>query len=160
MNQTDLVKRLRAGTGGGKHWMDLHTEAADAIDLAATRQFNPLAGTDGQMLIVAALRYALGRSSYMPGCIIDWIDKNTDLIDENTTHTILRDVVQWLADFSRREDEDALPCGDEWTRFALRHLARFPQPFRQRVVRRALYMPELREATAAHPFMAFWGDSR
>jgi hypothetical protein len=33
----DLVKRLRAGTGGGKLWMDLHTEAADRIDqLVAT----------------------------------------------------------------------------------------------------------------------------
>ncbi len=29
---TDLVKRLRAGTGGGKHWMDLHTEASDEIE--------------------------------------------------------------------------------------------------------------------------------
>jgi transcriptional regulator NrdR family protein len=27
----DLVKRLLAGTGGGKHWMDLHEEAADEI---------------------------------------------------------------------------------------------------------------------------------
>ena len=29
---TDLIERLRAGTGGGKHWMDLHTEAADEIE--------------------------------------------------------------------------------------------------------------------------------
>ena len=28
----DLVRRLRAGTGGGKLWMDLHTEAADRIE--------------------------------------------------------------------------------------------------------------------------------
>jgi hypothetical protein len=28
----DLVKRLRAGTGGGKLWMDLHTESADRIE--------------------------------------------------------------------------------------------------------------------------------
>ena len=27
----DLVKRLLAGTGGGKGWMDLHEEAADEI---------------------------------------------------------------------------------------------------------------------------------
>lgn len=27
----DLVERLLAGTGGGKHWMDLHEEAAGAI---------------------------------------------------------------------------------------------------------------------------------
>lgn len=29
---TNLIERLRAGTGGGKHWMDLHTEAADEIE--------------------------------------------------------------------------------------------------------------------------------
>ena len=28
---TDIVERLEAGTGGGKHWMDLHTEAANEI---------------------------------------------------------------------------------------------------------------------------------
>lgn len=29
---TDLIERLRAGSGGGKHWMELHTEAADEIE--------------------------------------------------------------------------------------------------------------------------------
>ena len=28
---TDIVERLKAGTGGGKHWMELHEEAAAAI---------------------------------------------------------------------------------------------------------------------------------
>ncbi len=28
----DLIARLRVGTGGGKHWMDLHEEAADEIE--------------------------------------------------------------------------------------------------------------------------------
>ena len=28
----DLITRLRAGTGGGKHWMDLHEEAADGLE--------------------------------------------------------------------------------------------------------------------------------
>lgn len=28
---SDIVERLLAGTGGGKHWMDLHEEAADNI---------------------------------------------------------------------------------------------------------------------------------
>ena len=27
-----LFERLRAGTGGGKHWMDLHEEAANEIE--------------------------------------------------------------------------------------------------------------------------------
>ena len=34
---TDLIERLRAGTGGGKHWMDLHTESADTIEAQAER---------------------------------------------------------------------------------------------------------------------------
>ena len=29
---SDLTERLRAGAGGGKHWMELHTEAANEID--------------------------------------------------------------------------------------------------------------------------------
>lgn len=28
---SELIARLLAGTGGGKHWMDLHEEAATAI---------------------------------------------------------------------------------------------------------------------------------
>lgn len=28
----DIVERLRAGTGGGKHWMELHEEAAAEIE--------------------------------------------------------------------------------------------------------------------------------
>jgi len=27
-----LIERLRAGTGGGSHWMELHKEAADRIE--------------------------------------------------------------------------------------------------------------------------------
>jgi hypothetical protein len=29
---SDLIERLRAGTGGGKEWMELHKEAADEIE--------------------------------------------------------------------------------------------------------------------------------
>ena len=28
----ELIERLRAGTGGGKHWMELEGEAADTIE--------------------------------------------------------------------------------------------------------------------------------
>ena len=47
----DLVKRLRAGTGGGKPWMDLHEEAADRIE-ALERQVkaaDALAGAAGDL---------------------------------------------------------------------------------------------------------------
>jgi len=31
IEEYDLTVRLRAGTGGGKEWMELHEEAADAL---------------------------------------------------------------------------------------------------------------------------------
>jgi len=29
---SELTERLRAGAGGGSHWMELHREAADALE--------------------------------------------------------------------------------------------------------------------------------
>lgn len=34
---TQLIERLRVGTGGGKHWMELESEAADAIEALQSR---------------------------------------------------------------------------------------------------------------------------
>jgi regulator of replication initiation timing len=32
MKHTELIERLRAGSGGMKHWQELESEAADAIE--------------------------------------------------------------------------------------------------------------------------------
>ncbi len=37
MDYTQLIERLRAGTGGGSHWMELEAEGADAIEALQAR---------------------------------------------------------------------------------------------------------------------------
>lgn len=43
---TDVVERLLTGTGGGKHWMDLHEEAAGEIQQLRTRVVAALAALE------------------------------------------------------------------------------------------------------------------
>jgi hypothetical protein len=51
---TDVVERLLAGTGGGKHWMDLHEEAAAEIVRlrALTSLGEPLTGEQLATLVL------------------------------------------------------------------------------------------------------------
>lgn len=57
--------------------------------------------TNGSIMVVAALRYALGRHTYVPGAVQDWISLHWDSLDSNTKIVILRDVFEHLYDDSR-----------------------------------------------------------
>ena len=47
---TDIVERLKAGTGGGKHWMELHEEAAAEIErLRAALNYISTADSGGEL---------------------------------------------------------------------------------------------------------------
>jgi hypothetical protein len=47
-------------------------------------------------MVVAALRYALGRHTYVPGAVIDWISLHWDSLDSNTKIVVLTDVFEHL----------------------------------------------------------------
>lgn len=53
---TNLIERLRAGTGGGKHWMDLHEEAADEIENLRAALKKPLTEAQIEECVDAAFR--------------------------------------------------------------------------------------------------------
>ena len=57
--------------------------------------------TNGSIMVVAALRYALGRHTYVPGAVQDWISLYWNSLDSNTKIVILRDVFEHLYDDSR-----------------------------------------------------------
>jgi len=57
---------------------------------------NPFAGTDISVMIVGAVRYTLGRSSYSPSCAQDWCMDNWQQLNKNTRFIIMRDVMEWL----------------------------------------------------------------
>jgi uncharacterized secreted protein with C-terminal beta-propeller domain len=51
---------------------------------------------DGGIMVVAALRYALGRHTYVPGAIQDWISMYWDDLDSNTKIVVIRDTFEHI----------------------------------------------------------------
>jgi hypothetical protein len=81
--------------------------------------------TNGSIMVMAALRYALGRNSYVSGAVIDWISLHWDSLDSNTKVVIVRDVFEYLyRDYSFKNDAQFIDvAGDydnkEWSRFGI-----------------------------------------
>jgi len=55
----------------------------------------PLAGHDDQVLLVCALRYAMGRSSYMPSLVCGFLEAHMSSIDPSTASIMARDIRDW-----------------------------------------------------------------
>ena len=53
-------------------------------------------GLDGQLMVIAAHRYCLGRRSYIVGNCIDWLCKWWPDLEEKTKNTIIRETLQAL----------------------------------------------------------------
>ena len=51
---------------------------------------------NGGIMVVSALRYALGRHTYVPGAVQDWISLHWDSLDCNTKVVIVRDVFEHI----------------------------------------------------------------
>ena len=81
--------------------------------------------TNGGIMVIAALRYALGRHTYVPGAVQDWISLHWDSLDSNTKVVIVRDVFEYLyRDYSFKNDAQFMDvAGDydnkEWSRFGI-----------------------------------------
>jgi hypothetical protein len=56
---------------------------------------------NGSIMVMSALRYALGRHTYVPGAVQDWISDNWDSLDSNTKTVIVRDVFEYIYDEKR-----------------------------------------------------------
>lgn len=52
--------------------------------------------TNGSIMVTCALRYALGRHTYVPGAVQDWIVNNWDSLDYKTRFLIIRDTFEHL----------------------------------------------------------------
>ena len=75
---------------------------------------NPLTGTDGQLMVMAAHRYCLGRQSYIVGSCIDWLRLWWPSFEPNTQKVILRDTIEALQDKLTGSDGNH----EEWKKFA------------------------------------------
>ena len=57
---------------------------------------SPLSGIDGQLMIAAAVRYCLGRQSYIVPACIDWLVRWWGKVESQTAMGIVRDIVEAL----------------------------------------------------------------
>ena len=73
----------------------------------------------GGAVLNCAVRYALGRASYMPGLVMDEIRPMLPDCNDKTLHVFAKDIEEWL------RERDAPPLGyygpsdhaDAWKRF-------------------------------------------
>lgn len=78
---------------------------------------------NGGIMVTSALRYALGRMTYVPGAVQDWIKNHWDNLNSNTKCVVVRDVFEYLYDEFKSSGMYELPFGGydirEWEKFAI-----------------------------------------
>ena len=118
---------------------------------------NPMGDVDGQILIMSAVRQALGSSTYVPSATMDWAEAHWDWCQSNARHVMVRDVIQWLENRKTwdRPGMDSTDYRDKWTAFALRLIEREGLDFGHAVVWAALHHESMREAKEIEPFLKF-----
>ena len=94
---------------------------------------SPLKGIDGQLMVMAAHRYCLGRESYIVGAALDWLWKHREHFENNTKFVLVVDTVKALMDGHTGADSDT----KGWRDFAL-NLYNEMSPELQSSVRRAV----------------------
>ena len=58
-------------------------------------------------IVNSALRYAIGRHTYMPSVVMDFIRKHIDVLDTRTIHVMIKDI-------EREAEHESLNKRDEW----------------------------------------------
>jgi hypothetical protein len=74
---------------------------------------DPLAGTNGQLMVLAAHRYCLGRQSYIVGSCQEWLTAYWTQFETGTQQVIVRDTVEALMEGTAGSSYDVIT----WVRF-------------------------------------------
>lgn len=68
-------------------------EGKDDLILCPADWFGIVADDDLECIIGCAMRYALGRSTYMPSLVCDFIKKHLDILSKKSLEVMIRDIV-------------------------------------------------------------------
>lgn len=66
---------------------------------------------DTQLIILSAVRYAMGRQTYIVSVTCDWVRHHWNIIDDRTRELIKRDINEAIAEHNRKGQNDGAP----WT---------------------------------------------
>ena len=87
-------------------------EGKDDLVLCPAKWFDYYFDNDFGCIINSAVRYSLGRSSYMSSTTIRFVLKHLMIMDTRTITVMIRDIEMAFAD-------ENLPCRDSWLSFKL-----------------------------------------
>ena len=71
---------------------------------------------DFELMMISALRYAIGRYTYMPSVTIDYIRYLIPQLSAKTLYVMKRDIDEEIARYTRMERE--LYMADDWAKLA------------------------------------------
>jgi hypothetical protein len=94
-------------------------------------------GTDGQLMVIAAFRYCLGRRSYIVGACLYWLGRWWDSFDRNTKRVVVRDTVRAIQDGEAGDTMDRAG----WTEFASEKFALMSEDDQAWVLRESSNQP-------------------
>ena len=94
--------------------MNPEEAAQAAAKLYKSKGRECLNGANGQLVVMSAHRYALGRMTYIVGAVVDWLLENRNAFVQGTVHTMMRDTIDALDGHNAGHDCDV----SDWTRFA------------------------------------------
>jgi len=79
----------------------------------------PFKSLNEGIVVTSAVRYALGRMTYVPDSIMNFCRDNWAEFDPNTRQVIMRDVLEWLADRFKfvESDKHDMAYPDDWRLF-------------------------------------------
>lgn len=96
-------------------------------------------GLNGQLMATAAMRYCLGRRSYIVGACLEWVEANRHRMDRTTKRVAVRDICEALQDGSSGCDTIDAPG---WRKLAELLFSEMPQEDKDWVKREVAYRGE------------------
>jgi len=80
---------------------------------------SPFAGVDASIMIIGAFQHYLGRGSYAPMSVMDFMRDNWQELSVNTRLNIMKDVLLWLGERHKRTtvDQVDLAWPAPWRKF-------------------------------------------
>ena len=84
-------------------------EEKDDLVLCPARWINCIYDDDFGCIINSALRYAIGRHTYMPSVVMDFVRKHIDMLDSRTISVMIQDI-------EREAEQETLDQLDDWMR--------------------------------------------
>ena len=82
-------------------------DGKDDLVLCPARWINCIYDDDFGCIINSALRYAIGRHTYMPSVVMDFVRKHIDMLDSRTVSVMIQDI-------EREAEQETLDQLDDW----------------------------------------------